>query len=129
MEWLESFMKRFNDDKIEVIWGVSEDNELKEEEVKVTVLATGFGMHNIPEMRPVLEEDEKQREIDKQNIQNMMDNFYKEEFKVYLFNDSDLDNEELISFIENSPTHKRMSKDIQHMKSISQGQTQNNENQ
>lgn len=129
MEWVENFMKRFNDENIEVIWGMSEDSTLQDGEVKVTVLATGFGMHNIPEMRPVLEEDEKQREIDKQNIQNMMDNFYKEEFKVYLFNDSDLDNEELISFIENSPTHKRMSKDIQHMKSISQGQTQNNENQ
>ena len=129
MEWVENFMKRFTDENIEVIWGMSEDNELKDGEVKVTVLATGFGMHNIPEMRPVLDADDKQKEIDKQNIQSMMDNFYKEEFKVYLFNDSDLDNEELVSFIDNSPTHKRMSKDIQHMKSISQGQAHNNENQ
>jgi hypothetical protein len=56
-----------------------------------------------------------------------MDSFYKEEYKVYLMSDSDLDNDELISYMENSPTHKRMSRDIQNMKNISQASTNNHE--
>ncbi|MBE6267756.1 MAG: cell division protein FtsZ [Bacteroidales bacterium] len=127
MEWVNNFMKRFNHDNIEVIWGMSEDETLQKGEVKVTVLATGFGMHNIPEMRPILKEDEKQRETEERNIQNMMDSFYKEEYKVYLMSDTDLDNDELISYMENSPTHKRMSRDIQNMKNISQASTNNHE--
>lgn len=127
MEWVNNFMKRFNHDNIEVIWGMSEDETLQKGEVKVTVLATGFGMHNIPEMRPILKEDEKQRETEERNIQNMMDSFYKEEYKVYLMSDTDLDNDELISYMENSPTHKRMSRDIQNMKNISQASTNDHE--
>lgn len=127
MEWVNNFMKRFNHDNIEVIWGMSEDETLQKGEVKVTVLATGFGMHNIPEMRPILKEDEKQKETEERNIQNMMDSFYKEEYKVYLMSDTDLDNDELISYMENSPTHKRMSRDIQNMKNISQASTNNHE--
>lgn len=127
MEWVNNFMKRFNHDNIEVIWGMSEDETLQKGEVKVTVLATGFGMHNIPEMRPILKEDEKQKETEERNIQNMMDSFYKEEYKVYLMSDTDLDNDELISYMENSPTHKRMSRDIQNMKNISQASTNDHE--
>jgi cell division protein FtsZ len=127
MEWVNNFMKRFNHDNIEVIWGMSEDETLQKGEVKVTVLATGFGMHNIPEMRPILDADEKQKETEERNIQNMMDSFYKEEYKVYLMSDTDLDNDELISYMENSPTHKRMSRDIQNMKNISQASTNNHE--
>ena len=127
MEWVNNFMKRFNHDNIEVIWGMSEDETLQKGEVKVTVLATGFGMHNLPEMRPILDEDEKQKETEERNIQNMMDSFYKEEYKVYLMSDTDLDNDELISYMENSPTHKRMSRDIQNMKNISQASTNNHE--
>lgn len=127
MEWVNNFMKRFNHDNIEVIWGMSEDETLQKGEVKVTVLATGFGMHNIPEMRPILDADEKQKETEERNIQNMMDSFYKEEYKVYLMSDTDLDNDELISYMENSPTHKRMSRDIQNMKNISQASTTNHE--
>ena len=127
MEWVNNFMKRFNHDNIEVIWGMSEDETLQKGEVKVTVLATGFGMHNIPEMRPILDADEKQKETEERNIQNMMDSFYKEEYKVYLMSDSDLDNDELISYMENSPTHKRMSRDIQNMNNISQASTNNHE--
>ena len=127
MEWVNNFMKRFNHDNIEVIWGMSEDETLQKGEVKVTVLATGFGMHNIPEMRPILDADEKQKETEERNIQNMMDSFYKEEYKVYLMSDTDLDNDELISYMENSPTHKRMSRDIQNMKNISQASTNSHE--
>ena len=127
MEWVNNFMKRFNHDNIEVIWGMSEDETLQKGEVKVTVLATGFGMHNIPEMRPILDADAKQKETEERNIQNMMDSFYKEEYKVYLMSDTDLDNDELISYMENSPTHKRMSRDIQNMKNISQASTNNHE--
>ena len=37
------------------LWGYSQDHNLGEGEVKVTVLATGFGMKDIPGMEPEVE--------------------------------------------------------------------------
>ena len=49
----------------------------------------------------------------------MIETFYKEDFKVYIFDDADLDNEAVIAAVESSPTHKRMAKDLQQIKSMS----------
>lgn len=119
IEEVNTFMSQFTDEQIEVIWGISKDYTLEEKAVKVTVLATGFGMHNIPEMKPLLNEEDRERELQEQKIQSMKDAFYKEDFKVYIFDDSDLDNEMLIAAVESSPTHKRLAKDLQHIKSVS----------
>lgn len=119
IEEVNTFMSQFTDEQIEVIWGISKDYTLEEKAVKVTVLATGFGMHNIPEMKPLLNEEDRERELQEQKIQSMKDAFYKEDFKIYIFDDSDLDNEMLIAAVESSPTHKRLAKDLQHIKSVS----------
>jgi hypothetical protein len=49
----------------------------------------------------------------------MKDTFYKDDFKVYIFEDVDLDNEALIAAVEASPTHKRLAKELQQIKSNS----------
>ena len=61
---VEAFMEQFQSEEMELIWGLSQDANLQEGEVKVTVLATGFGMKDIPDMRPYIEkEEDKQEEI------------------------------------------------------------------
>lgn len=119
IEEVNTFMSQFTEEDIEVIWGISKDYSLEEQAVKVTVLATGFGMQNIPEMKPLLNEQERERELQEQEIQSMKDVFYKEDFKIYIFDDEDLDNESLIAAVESSPTHRRLAKDLQHIKNIS----------
>ena len=59
------------------------------------------------------------QEIQEQKIKSMKDVFYKEDFKVYIFEDEDLDNESLIAAVESSPTHKRLAKELQLLKSHS----------
>ncbi len=119
IEEVNTFMAQFTEEEIEVIWGISKDYSLEEKAVKVTVLATGFGMQNIPEIKPLLNEERRERELQEQKIQSMKDAFYKEDFKIFIFDDDELDNESLIAAVESSPTHKRLAKDLQHIKSIS----------
>ena len=119
IEEVNSFMAQFTEEEIEVIWGISKDYNLADGEVKVTVLATGFSMHNIPEMKPLLNEADREREEQEEKIKSMKDAFYKEDFRIYIFNDDDLDNEELIAAVESSPTHKRLAKDLQQIKNLS----------
>jgi cell division protein FtsZ len=56
MNEVNDFMARF-DKGIEVIWGHAMDEKLAEE-VKVTILATGFGQSSIPMMELLKEDDE-----------------------------------------------------------------------
>ncbi len=119
IEEVNTFMTRFTEEDIEVIWGISKDYNLDEGAVKVTVLATGFGMQNIPEIKPLLNEQQREQEAQEQKIKSMKDAFYKEDFKVYIFEDDDLDNEALIAAVESLPTHKRLAKDLQQIKSHS----------
>ena len=53
MNEIHEFMSKFREG-VEVIWGVAMDNTL-EGKVKITVLATGFGMEDVPGMDSVLE--------------------------------------------------------------------------
>ena len=46
MNEINDFMTRFSDD-VETKWGVATDDTL-EKKVKITVLATGFGLNHIP---------------------------------------------------------------------------------
>lgn len=134
------FMERFRDDNIEVIWGLSKDHNLESGEVKVTILATGFGMKNIPGMEPLIAEEEaKEEEISREEqakrqaeekaINEMEKAFYKDEYKVFIFDDASLNNEEVISAVDNSPVYKRTIQDLEALKSIAYATPQSNEEQ
>ncbi len=121
------FMEQFQYENIEVIWGLSKDLSLKEGDVKVTVLATGFGMNHIPGMEPLLEmqkaeeeqlsrEEQARREAEEKTLKAMEKTFYKEEYKVYIFDGEELNNDELISAIDNSPTYKRTVQELELLK-------------
>lgn len=123
------FMEKFKDDNIEVIWGLSKDHNLQDGEVKVTILATGFGMKNIPGMEPLIAEEEaKEEEISREEqakrqaeekaISDMEKAFYKDEYKIFIFDDASLNNEELILAVENSPVYKRTIQELEALKNI-----------
>ena len=126
---VESFMEQFKDENIELIWGLSKDINLQEGEVKVTVLATGFGMKDIPDMQPIIEKEEKEqqelsreeqekRDIEEKKLYNMVEVFYKPDYKVYIFKGEDMHNEELISALDNSPTYSRSAQELERISGI-----------
>lgn len=129
MDEIEAFMKKFTDENIEVIWGVSEDYALEEGNVKVTVLATGFGMKNIPGMAPVIKQEEEERaaisreeaeriEAEERELNKMAQAFYRQDFRVYIFTGDEMNDEDFIATIDNSPTYKRTVHELENIKNI-----------
>lgn len=115
------FMSKFREG-VEVIWGVAKDDTL-DGKIKITVLATGFGVENIPGMDSVMdkrshEEEERQQIIEQEN-KNRIRRAYGESASgigarnirkrrhIYLFTPEDMDNDEIIALVENSPTCRR----------------------
>ena len=118
MNEVHEFMTKFHDD-VETKWGLSTDPSL-DKKVKITILATGFGISNVPGIQAKLDAEEEQRRQKEQERQEeyeeRRDQFYggsdkkgiqRRRPKFYLFGLDDLDNEEVISMVELTPTYKR----------------------
>lgn len=117
MAEIDAFMDSL-DPNIEVIWGQADDPTL-EEEVKITILATGFGASNVPGMEEIIiqrtKEEKEQQEEEEAKNQEKIAKIYglKQNRKIYkrrnfyLFSGDDLDNDDIISMVENSPTYTR----------------------
>ena len=129
MAEVESFMEQFKSEDIELIWGLSQDMNLENGEVKVTVLATGFGMKDIPDMRPMIQKEEEEQQIlsreeiekrerEERKLDSMVEVFYKPDFKVYIFKGEDMYNEELLTALDNSPTYSRTAQELERIASI-----------
>ena len=61
MTEVHTFMSKFKEN-VEVIWGVAEEQELGEK-VKITILATGFGVEDVPGMESVLSKRRLEDEV------------------------------------------------------------------
>lgn len=124
MNEIHEFMSKFREG-VEVIWGVAQDNTL-EKKIKITVLATGFGMEDVPGMdyvleRRSLEEEERQQAMEEEKEKNKerIRKAYGESASgigaknirkrrhIYLFTPEDMDNDEIIALVEDSPTYRR----------------------
>ena len=127
MNEVHDFMSKFHDD-VETKWGLSTDPSL-EKKVKITILATGFGISNVPGMQAKMEmEDEKRRqqaaerqeECDERRSQyygtNEKRRGQRRHPRVFLFGPADLDNEEIISLVELTPTYKRNKEELNAIK-------------
>ena len=110
MNAVRHFMDKFEDKNIEVIWGLAND-ENPDDEVKITVLATGFGMESLPMMD---DEEETDRVIE--GIYG--DRVNKRQIYWYEMSDSDLDNDALIDALESSPTYQRNPEGINELKAL-----------
>ena len=123
MNEIHEFMSKFREG-VEVIWGVAVDNSL-DTKVKITVLATGFGVEDVPGMDTLhearsQEEEERQLQLEEEKEKNKerIRKAYGESAgigkkslrsrrHIYIFNTEDLDNDDIIAMIEESPTYTR----------------------
>ena len=139
MNDVNDFMAKFGD--FEIKWGLATDPELGKK-VKVTILATGFGIENIEmmhgharrhtqeEAKRIAEEQEKEAERQERRQRyygNEGNNLkYKRPAHIYLFHAEDLDNDNVIARVETSPTYKRTKEILEriHNQSVSVDRTE-----
>ena len=124
MNEIHEFMSKFREG-VEVIWGVAIDNSL-DTKVKITVLATGFGVEDVPGMDSLhavrsQEEEERQLQLEEEkeknkerirkaygeSASNIGSKSLRKRRHLYLFNTQDLDNDDIIAMVEDSPTYMR----------------------
>ena len=148
MDEVKEFMNRFNRD-FETKFGIAIDDTLGDK-VKITLLATGFGVQDIhvKEMdermnkRTIEEEKRKAEEEEKEEERRMRrEGFYgkdssakirrKPRRNIYLFTLEDLDNDNVISMVETVPTFQRskeMLDNIQAKVSVTEDSFEHGEN-
>ena len=130
MNEIHDFMNKFRRD-VEVKWGTAIDSSLGRN-VKITILASGFGLQNVPNMEKYAkkytrEEEEKMAEMEAiQELRDIRrDNFYKDMDKtqptrrnhnIYIFSNEDLDNDDIISMVETIPTCERSKEILKNIK-------------
>lgn len=121
MNEVTDFMSRFDSD-YETKWGLTIDSELGQK-VKITILATGFGIEDVDGMNNHLkkhtqeeadrmaQEEERRAEREERRSHyygNIGKNSqYKRRPHIFLFRPEDLANEDVILAVENTPTYKR----------------------
>lgn len=135
MDEVNDFMVQFNRD-IDVIWGAAMEEGL-EDKVKVTILATGFKIKDIPNMQGKLEEDGRQsswekeeeervkkeeEEKERRRKQEMLKGYYDKKAdeigkatrpKPFIFTDDQLDNNDIIEAVINHPAYSRKSGELE----------------
>ena len=129
------FMARFDND-YETKWGFTIDPELGQK-VKVTILATGFGIedvdgmdghlkkHTQEEADRIAQEEERRAERDERRGHYYgsigKNNQYKRRPHIFLFRPEDLDNEDVILAVENTPTYKRTRQMLEEIRNLASG--------
>lgn len=124
MNEINDFMSRFGSN-FELKWGIAIDNTL-EKKVKITILATGFGLDDLEDVASYhsrldkarhTEEAQKKAEQEEADAErsNRRDKYYRDNGDkltkarphIYLFSQDDLDNEDVILDVESIPTFNR----------------------
>lgn len=124
MNEINDFMSRFGSN-FELKWGIAIDNTL-EKKVKITILATGFGLDDLEDVASyhsrldkarAKEEAQKKAEREEADAErsNRRDKYYRDNGDkltkprphIYLFSQDDLDNEDVILDVESIPTFNR----------------------
>lgn len=124
MNEINDFMSRFGSN-FELKWGIAIDNTL-EKKVKITILATGFGLDDLEDVASyhsrldkarANEEAQKKAEQEEADAErsNRRGQYYgddgdklaKPRPHIYLFSQDDLDNEDVILDVESIPTFNR----------------------
>lgn len=127
MTEIHEFMGKFSD--VEVMkWGLTFDDTLGKK-VRITILSSGFGLSDVPYMEEYLHRsdpddaerqaqlaEEEERKAARRGIFYGNDNSKKNTKRrhhVYRFSDADIDNENIISMVEQTPTYNRSSSVLQ----------------
>ncbi len=133
MNEVHDFMSKFHED-VETKWGLSTDASL-EKKVKITILATGFGISTVPGMKEKHDAEDvqrRQKEAERQEeYEDRRNQYYgsndkkggqRKRPRVYLFGLDDLDNEEIISMVEMTPAYKRSKEQLNAIKNKATGE-------
>ena len=122
MNEVHNFMSKFSKD-VEVKWGMATDPALGSK-IKITLLATGFGLQNVPGMPDIIETREKQMSEEDRERQERLDTlagiYYHDAGKpttrrrrqIFIFSPTDLDNEDIIARVEETPTFRRTKEEL-----------------
>ena len=124
MNEVHEFMAKVKREDVETKWGLSVDPSLTDQ-VKITILATGFGVEDIDSdelNNRLLARDKEQQQRDAEKAEQEAERAHRREtiygpdknhstirrpLYSYIFKEEDLDNEDVISMVETSPTYKR----------------------
>ena len=126
MNEVNDFMSKFNQENLETKWGMGTDDSLGDK-VKITLLASGFGLQNVPgmegiEQKRTREEEEARRlrEEEQEEKDNRRQVYYggednkpqKPRRQIFIFSENDLDNDDIISMVESTPTADRKKEEL-----------------
>lgn len=117
---INAFMGHFNSD-IETKWGLAFDPQLGQT-IKITIIASGFGLYGTKKR-----ERNKKLEVDADDDDKSWrrKDYYgtstqvRRRARCYIFNDDDLNNEELLKQVEEVPTFKRSAECLQSISELS----------
>ncbi|MBO4550144.1 MAG: cell division protein FtsZ [Bacteroidaceae bacterium] len=124
---VDSFMAKFRRN-VETKWGLATDSSLGGK-VKITLLATGFGLQNIPGVQDIVEQKDiektaSERELEDYN-EERKEKFYgssngsptrRRRHNTYIFTDEDLDNDDVISMVDARPVYNRTKDEVSKIK-------------
>lgn len=138
MNEVNDFMSKFKQD-VETKWGLATDSSLGGK-VKITLLATGFGLQNVPGMQEVQEQQSREKaaedEEQKAKLEERRDHYYgngtpsshRRHHNIFVFKEEDLDNDDVISMVETLPTYRRTKEELNRIKEKNNhNETLNNE--
>lgn len=135
MNEVHEFMAKVIRDDVETKWGLSVDPSLTDQ-VKITILATGFGVEDIDSDElgsRLLARDKEQQQRDAEKAEREAERAHRREtiygrdkkdrairrpIYSYIFKEEDLDNEDVISAVETSPTYKRSKETLRQLNDI-----------
>ena len=141
MNEVNEFMNKIMNEDVETKWGLSIDPALTDQ-VKITILATGFGVEDIDSdelSNRLVTRDKEQQQRDAEQAEadaeraSRRERIYgpeKNRQKIrrplycYIFKEEDLDNADVISMVETSPTYKRSKETLRQLTDI--GTSKNN---
>ncbi|NLV52040.1 MAG: cell division protein FtsZ [Bacteroidales bacterium] len=141
MNEVHEFMAKIKRDDVETKWGLSVDPALTDE-VKITILATGFGIKDIDSdelASRLISRDKEQQQRDAEKAEEEAERAHRREniygpdknhssirrpIYSYIFREEDLDNEDVISMVETTPTYKRTKEMLRQLTDI--GTNKNN---
>src|SRR5574344_1831585 len=135
MNDVNDFIARFGEG-FEIKWGLATDPDLGKR-LKVTILATGFGLesvsgmdmhikkHTQEEANRIAEEEEKNAERQERRRRYYGNDGHYTQYKrrphIFLFRAEDLDNDDVISAVESTPTYKRTREVLDSIRSRAKG--------
>lgn len=116
---IHDFMKKLNPN-VKVIWGYGTDKTL-DKKVKITLLASGFDVRDFTseEVNEEVEEIKQKRikDVYGADLVNAVQGKHVRKRYFYLFSPEDLDNENIISSVEMSPTYSRSKATLESIRS------------